>query len=424
MTSSRLLPASTTGMSSLLLETEKRSLIKQKVASTWIVQEYMIWGIVAILLICIIGILATPWGIRMTGYEFFRKAHYVLAMLYIGACWGHWKPLKVFMIPGLAIWLFDRLARLVRTWLIHYSYLPDGSMGFQTANAEMALFRDEENGDVVRLDFKHEHNAWSPGQHFYLCFTKSSVWQSHPFTPLSLPIEKNGIVEHSYIFRAKKGETKKIAQIAAAAASASDSLQTTPVVLQGPYGEDHTTHLSPDVNVLCVAGGTGITHVLPTLLWLAEQPASPDRKISLVWSVRRRQDVEWVRRELDTLFLAKKHGISISIRVTREQPSETSSATAGEKAVKVADSSASSSKSSSLDEALDVARGVHPDLSAVVPTFLEENIRGRTMVFASGPGGMISDLRTYVAKANSGAKVWKGDESADVQLVCDNRLEW
>ena len=360
----------------------------------------------------------------MTGYEFFRKAHYVLAMLYIGACWGHWKPLKVFMIPGLAIWLFDRLARLVRTWLIHYSYLPDGSMGFQTANAEMALFRDEENGDVVRLDFKHEHNAWSPGQHFYLCFTKSSVWQSHPFTPLSLPIEKNGIVEHSYIFRAKKGETKKIAQIAAAAASASDSLQTTPVVLQGPYGEDHTTHLSPDVNVLCVAGGTGITHVLPTLLWLAEQPASPDRKISLVWSVRRRQDVEWVRRELDTLFLAKKHGISISIRVTREQPSETSSATAGEKAVKVADSSASSSKSSSLDEALDVARGVHPDLSAVVPTFLEENIRGRTMVFASGPGGMISDLRTYVAKANSGAKVWKGDESADVQLVCDNRLEW
>lgn len=67
-----------------------------KVAVTWIKQLYMIWGCVAMILFLILLILATPWGIRATGYEFFRKSHYVLAMVYIGACWGHWQPLKVF----------------------------------------------------------------------------------------------------------------------------------------------------------------------------------------------------------------------------------------------------------------------------------------------------------------------------------------
>lgn len=390
-------------------------------AEKWIKQLYMIWGCVAIILVVLLGALATPWGIKATGYEAFRKIHYVLAMVYIGACWGHWQPLKAFMIPGLAIWLVDRAARFIRSFLIHYSYLPDGSMGFQTCQAEMALFKDEENGDIVRLDFQHAHNPWKPGQHFFLTFTKSSIWQSHPFTPLSLPIEKDGMVEHSYIFRAKKGETAKIAKLAAATSTGAAPL-TTPVVLQGAYGEDHTTHLSPEINVLCVAGGTGITYVLPTLLWLVHQPPSPDRRISLVWSVRRRQDVEWVRKELDILALAKKHNIDITIHVTREQNATTLPVTITEKSVEVAPSSASTS--SGLDSVMSVAQREHPDLSSVVPAFVSNNVRGRTIVFASGPGGMISDLRTYVSKANSGARVWKGDESADVQLVCDNRLEW
>jgi hypothetical protein len=66
------------------------------VANKWIKQLYMIWGCVAMILFSILVVLATPWGIRLTGYEFFRKSHYVLAMLYIGACYGHWDPLQAF----------------------------------------------------------------------------------------------------------------------------------------------------------------------------------------------------------------------------------------------------------------------------------------------------------------------------------------
>lgn len=67
-----------------------------QVANKWIKQLYMIWGCVASIILFLLVILATPWGVHLTGYEFFRKSHYVLAMIYIGACWGHWQLLKVF----------------------------------------------------------------------------------------------------------------------------------------------------------------------------------------------------------------------------------------------------------------------------------------------------------------------------------------
>ncbi|RGP63771.1 ferric reductase transmembrane component 5 [Fusarium sporotrichioides] len=378
-----------------------------EVADKWIKQLYMIWGCVAMILIFLLVVLATPWGIRLTGYEFFRKSHYVLAMVYIGACWGHWQPLKVFMVPGLAIWLVDRMARLVRSWLIHYQYLPDGSMGFRSASADITLFPDEQFGDITRLDFDHSQNPWKPGQHFYLCFPKSSVWQSHPFTPLSLPVEVDGTVKHSYVFRARSGETRKIAQMAAKG-SASIS-----AVLQGPYGEDHTENLTPDVNVLCVAGGTGIAYVLPVLLWLASQSPSANRQISLIWSVRRRHDVNWVRSELAKLA-AGPHSIEIKLYVTREDASPGTTTDIGTKDEITSDTQ-------SLPDFCDAR---HPDMGAVVSAFLAQNVSGRTTVFTSGPGGMISDMRTAVAGVNCGREVWKGNDNANVRLVCDDRLEW
>lgn len=401
-------------------------------AITWIIQTYMIWGCVAIILLLLLFVLSTPWAIRITGYEFFRKAHYVLAMLYIGACWGHWEQLKCFMLPSLLLWFVDRCARLVRTVLIHHQYLPDGSMAMKTAEANLTHFPDAEHGDIVRLDFKHNHEAWKIGEHFYLCFSEKSVWQSHPFTPLNLPVVKDGTVEHSYIVRAKKGETKKIAEMALRKLS-EKSVATTPVILTGPYGKSIAETLTPDVNVLCVAGGTGITYVLPVLLRLIEEPAPKDRMIELIWAVRKKHDIRWVERELDIIRKASRsHGVAVHIFVTREQ-SPTPSLHEGknmDESVAREVGSSSCSSSSEGRPSWDVRRigdehqHIHPNLKEKVDRFVESTARGRTAVYASGPGGMISDLRTIVASCNSAGKVWKGNERFDVELVCDDRLEW
>ena len=155
----------------------------------------------------------------------------------------------------------------------------------------------------------HYPAPWKVGQHFYLCFTEGSIWQSNPFTHLVLPARDSG--RQSYVIRAKKGKTRRIAaligaKLAAAATAGSgekkhsaDSRATTSVILQGPYGEDVTDALEPDANVLCVAGGTGITYVMPVLLTLVRRWPVPGRKIDFVWTVKRERDLEQVAPELN-----------------------------------------------------------------------------------------------------------------------------
>ncbi|KAI5252142.1 hypothetical protein E4T42_03729 [Aureobasidium subglaciale] len=432
------------------------------VGRDWIRQLYMIWGVVAIVLLFFLFALSTPWAIRLTGYEFFRKSHYILAMVYIGACIGHWDKLSCYLIPALIVWFMDRGARLVRTAILHYTVLPGGEVAFGPAKATTTLFPDP-NGDVVRLDFVHPHDAWSVGQHFYLCFPESSIWQSHPFTPLSFPIHTDGIscgVQHSYIFRAKSGETKKVAQLARTKLQQTGAdAPLTAVILTGPYGETIATHLTQEVNILCIAGGTGITYVLPVLLGLAYQPRSVKRKITLVWAVRQIADIAWVQPELDRIRqLAKSIDLTIRVFVTRETEAQS---TMCEKRRYTDESKSTSepvviSESGETSDSYSVASTSaaypccgppsdsfaiqktalpasdpreqpihrHPDLNVLVKEFVNDTICGRTSVYASGPGRMISELRSIVAQCNDGSKVWKAEERYDVSLVCDDRLEW
>jgi predicted ferric reductase len=419
---------------------------------SFIAQKYMVWGVVAMVLLSIIFFMSLPCMIRLTGYEVWRKVHYVTAMLYLGACWGHWSRLYCWMLASLMVWFVDRGVRLARTGLLHYQYVDDKyQMGFRYAEAQCRVVEDAANGDVVRIDFEHNHGPWMVGQHFYLTFADGGIWQSHPFTPLSVPSD-SGFQKHSYIFRAKSGETKRVADMLRSKRAASP---LTPVVLSGPYGSDATSHVvgAGDINVLCVAGGTGITFVLPVLLKLTANRSTCqcDRKFELIWAVRRKADIEWIRPELDTLQKASKRlNLKIRMFVTRDDQEKSTVDSSDSEAegkgnfvkVEAAGIPTSFSQSSSSDEVCCAPRHGsylvqqgrpdaalkpetrHPDLRALVHDFVESTVRGPTTVFASGPGGMISDLREVVARRNSGAKVMKGNEGYDVRLINDDRLEW
>ncbi|PSR99072.1 ferric reductase NAD binding domain-domain-containing protein [Coniella lustricola] len=392
---------------------------------------YIQWGFVALGLLVLLWVFATPLGIRLTGYEVFRKVHYVLAMVYIGAVIGHWEQLQCFLIPGILLWFFDRMCRLIRTGLLHYRWLPSkGKWGFESAQARISYWADESAGDVVRLDFEHPQQPWAIGQHFYLCFPKGSIWQSHPMTPLSLPAgDESGRVQHSYVIRAKAGETKKLAQIAAVAMgdekNATTGAATTKVIMTGPYGVDMASDLTPDTNVLCIAGGTGITFVLPVLLKLVRDSPKRGRtrKIDLVWAVRRDADAQWVEKELEEIQDAGcSQGVNVDIFVTREKGRIPASSDSSSKEVVTAgcDCNDVSHHHPSDIEVPDKRR---PHLDNIVTNFVDSVAQGPVVVYASGPGSMIGDLRRAVAARNEAGKVWRGDNTGTVRLICDDRLE-
>lgn len=411
-----------------------------KVGREWIVQPYMIWGLVAMALLLILFALSTPWGIRLTGYEFFRKAHYVLAMVYIGACWAHWNRLECFLVPAFILWGVDRGARLIRTALLHYHPTSSTLAGFSPATATITRFADSEHGDVLRLDLTNEQDIWKVGQHFYLCFTESSVWQSHPFTPLNAPVVEHGSVKHSYVLRAKSGETRKLAELVQRkkARSAEAQRMTTSVLLTGGYGENLLERIDQGTNIVCVAGGTGITYVLPLLLHLARDRLRSDRRIHLIWAMRHSRNIEWVDDEMAALMRRAQEGLNLSISLfaTRDvgdttgnwigkcdfggaAADETSSSPGGIRPCHV-DAARGTEKMADIS----TCDGRRPNLVKLVGTFVESTVSGRTVVFASGPGGMISDLRSTVADLNVPSKVWRRQERFDVELVCDDRLEW
>lgn len=310
--------------------------------------------------------------------------------------------------------------------MLHYRWIPEtGKWGFEAAQARAVLFEDAAGGDVVRLDFEHGQEAWEIGQHFFLCFTEGSVWQSHPMTPLSLPVgDKMGRVRHSYVIRARGGETKKIAgvvakKLAAALEKPSQGAGvTTPVILTGPYGVNIVEDLTTETNVLCVAGGTGITFVLPVLLKLVRERRVPGRKISLVWAVRRDADVKWVEEELDEIKeTGCSHGVDVDVYITREKDHHSSDSGSDKEGCGCNDAGHHHPTTTEVPEAR------RPHLDEIVKKFVESVERGPSVVYASGPGGMIGDLRTAVASSNQAGKVWKGDGSGEVSLICDDRLE-
>ncbi|KIW96552.1 uncharacterized protein Z519_01943 [Cladophialophora bantiana CBS 173.52] len=158
------------------------------------------------------------------------------------------------------------------------------------ATATITRFRDALNGDVIRLDFIHPKKRWNIGQHLYLCLPETTIWQSHPFTPLSLPRDYGSGSVHSYFVRARMRDMRILADLGHEKCVTIPDIaiirdgppSTTPAILTEPNGQSIVNQLPSDANVLCIAGGTRVTFVLPVLLSLLNPSPVPDRKVELI----------------------------------------------------------------------------------------------------------------------------------------------
>lgn len=383
------------------------------------------------------------------------------------ACWGHWQQLSCWMIASFALMGFDLVARTTRTFLLHFGYKNGSSgLGFHSVPAKMEILKDP-TGTIIRMTFTHEQ-PWQLGQHFYLTFPALSIWQSHPFTPASLPNPSASVQTHTYVIRACNGETKKLAELAEAAANryprGDDS---TPVIMQGPYGG---SVLNNDVsNILAITGGTGVTYPLPIIkAALAEN--SPVRNIELVWTVRHIENLAWIGPELtylksqldqlrsrthDTFDEDKlekvpivavdaKKRFRIRIFITRSDASRSARRSPprpvrpDEKAKDYGFddklSPISSIESDFESELEDLARDMpnfsitylhnaRPDVNGLIDAFMDGTVeQGRTQIIGSGPPDLGTQLRAAVAAKNVPGNVWRGDERGDVECVWDDRM--
>jgi ferric-chelate reductase len=320
------------------------------------------------------------------------------------------------MVASIILIALDQGIRLGRTIYLHFGGRK-GSIGFRRAMANVQMIGEGDDA-VVRLDFDFEQKAWKPGQHFYLCFPELSIWQSHPFTVTSMPSYSSKTQHHTYLLRARKGQTAQLAALA--------GRDDVAVVMSGPYG--HGWPRTTTDNVLAVAGGTGVTFTLPIATASLRQFVNPQATVDFVWVIRHASDLLWLSSELHDLkeMLAKNSGLRISIFVTREDAAGYASlrndsntllqeSKDPEKGITISATASSSEKSSAttLSELLattgqerfsvEMMGGQHPSMEAVVASFMERaKARGGCIqVVGSGPESMGSDLRAAISDVNT-----------------------
>lgn len=275
--------------------------------------DYWAWGVAATVLGCV-TLFVSALYVRQRWYELFLLAHIVIAVIIIVGCWYHvvlrFPPdgsgFTTWLYAAIAVWAFDRVARLARII----------KNGVRRAKVT-------EIGDgYVRVDIPGVRWGASPGRHVYVHFPTVNPlrpWESHPFSvlPTSLfhprqqqhrqgqsPSRSSTSASDSEVKAARQDSSNPDADIekgpattttaptpnteknrlvqttagitliirrgrdltrALPASSPSSSSTTLLTFLDGPYRNNNTAPILACDRVLLVAGGIGITGVLPWL---------------------------------------------------------------------------------------------------------------------------------------------------------------
>ncbi|KAH9829724.1 putative ferric-chelate reductase (Fre2) [Teratosphaeria destructans] len=269
---------------------------------------YWYWGIISTLSMTLLLPLSVA-QLRRRVYEVFLASHFALALLAYVAYYYHiirrydrqW-GYETWIYIAFAIWAFDRLIRVMKL----------SSNGIK--RGQITVIDD----DYVRLDVP---GVASAGGHAYLYFPTLSwrIWENHPFSVTGgfLP-QASGAAARSpsevpptYVTSATKSMADKESTDDSPDRSGdSSSAQmdpsaptdigltffirtgsgitsrlrhrvTLPVLVEGPYQASHYAgEIATYPNILCIAGGVGITAVVSVLA----SHARGRRK--LYWSVR------------------------------------------------------------------------------------------------------------------------------------------
>lgn len=318
--------------------------------------------------------------LRSACYEIFLHLHIALIITALVGLWIHLDglPSRRYLDIVLVAWALERLVRLIT--------LAYRNLGHGGTKATLEALP----GSATRVTLQLARPFhFTPGQNIFLTIPSLGLWTSHPFsiawceeTASSMDTEKGLLPSPfaprgqtiSLIVRSRKGFTSKLHS----KALASPSLTTLTALVEGPYPS--TSSLSSYGTLLLIAGGVGITHILPFLPALINGFADSTvatRRISLVWVIQSPEHLEWIRPFMTSILsLPRRRDIlRISLFVTRPR---------------------STKEIKSPSETVRMFPG-RPNVDTVVGRECEDAV-GAMGVVCCGPGGLGDEVRSAVRR--------------------------
>ncbi|KAM3438034.1 hypothetical protein MY4824_003481 [Beauveria thailandica] len=327
---------------------------------------------------------------RHAFYETFLNLHIVLALVSFVCTWLHCAssdvdhgglPQLPWVIAVVFLWLFDRLARVVRLTYANWS-----DKGFTDALCEAMPC------DVTRVTVRlPRFMNIEPGTHAYLRFWGINGWESHPFSiawvehetthtlpisaekePLNAVDRANAYTNVSFVIGAHTGMTRILLD------RASRSVRGIRIkaAFEGPYAGHHC--LDSYGHCVLFAGSTGITHQISYLRHLLDgynAGTVATRKLTLVWIIREYESLEWVRPYMDTILRIPNRKDLLRIQVFVTRPKNPRDIVSSSSTVKMFPG--------------------RPNVRLLLVKEVQEQI-GAMCVTVCGPGGLADDVRSAV----------------------------
>ncbi|QUC22835.1 uncharacterized protein UV8b_07076 [Ustilaginoidea virens] len=247
----------------------------------------LLYGILTIAAMVLSTVFAL--GLRSRYYEAFKLAHIALSAVALAAFYEHIKTqfggaYRVWAWTCVAIWASDYLLRIARIVILNHKLLTGGH------TPAVASFAPETGMIRLQVHPSAIPARQNPGQHYFLSFGRRP-WESHPFslagwssaTPHAgekssdAGLRAGSPASLTFMIRPRHGITKRLRE---QLENAAGKCRPT-VVLEGPYGAE--ANFGQYASVLFIAGGSGITAVLPYVRGLVDRRMGP--RARLVWAV-------------------------------------------------------------------------------------------------------------------------------------------
>ncbi|KIK90705.1 hypothetical protein PAXRUDRAFT_151340 [Paxillus rubicundulus Ve08.2h10] len=302
---------------------------KKEFTETW-----LLCGIVALVALSILCIISLR-PVRAGAYEFFFYAHFALVTIFLACAYIHVQENEYgyWIYPCFAIWGLDRLLRVVGLIVSNHSYFGFRSGATMDATAELL------SENFVRLRLHRPHFHWTAGQTAYLIMPSISrlPFEAHPFTIASSDSDLFSSIEQDkpskdtsnqrslamhelgssapfrkeliFFINVRGGFTARLKEAALAR-------RKIMVFVDGPYGPSPDLG-SYDTSVL-IAGGSGVSYTLPTLLDIIEkvrEGKSNCRRVVFIWAIRDANHIHWIDDTVVRALHLAPPSLSVSIRI-------------------------------------------------------------------------------------------------------------